>query len=358
MKKIFQFIALLFVIQIQFDSRAQIHPQFLGCKSSLYLSNNKSYPAWQFTFSWEKDSIHKYGGITGHLDIEYAQAKKLNEVGIINWLFFDSLITDTMKIFVLKSTLPSDFSVDQIQRIQFKIGEPACGVLWNYTYWFNLYSACLTSKKTGTNYIGMINGIAGDLQKLMLHSVVFGSGKLFSTAGIRFKNTDSSSILPYLDRSYEMSRSNHLPVLIPSKYDSDDIEGIYFRIGTLGTLDCDFVPPIQFDSTLDAVACGGATCIMWQNTIYVDLSCRNISATLLKKFERPEIKLYPNPGHDFLVIEGAKTETVLTIYDAVGKSIFQKSVNLPIEIIDAQHFATGTYLVRIESRTFKWIKSK
>ncbi|MHA7941743.1 chondroitinase-B domain-containing protein [Formosa sp. 3Alg 14/1] len=76
------------------------------------------------------------------------------------------------------------------------------------------------------------------------------------------------------------------------------------------------------------------------------VSARGISPeTQIASFSEPELALYPNPTTNTVNIRGAKAYHTLTVYDQVGKVIFNRP--LDGETVDISNLKSGMYIFRL-----------
>lgn len=62
----------------------------------------------------------------------------------------------------------------------------------------------------------------------------------------------------------------------------------------------------------------------------------------------PDIKIYPDPATDFLIIEqaGFKEKTSVSIYNLQGHLLLQQAMLQPRESLDISSFASGVYILK------------
>jgi spore germination protein YaaH len=87
---------------------------------------------------------------------------------------------------------------------------------------------------------------------------------------------------------------------------------------------------------------------------------RLIATSGLNNGEIEMPRIYPNPATDYLNIELSQTIEEVSLYDMNGKLLFKVSVNaqsIPIDVVD---FASGTYVLRLKTKSqvteHTWIK--
>ncbi|MDR1347070.1 MAG: T9SS type A sorting domain-containing protein, partial [Prevotellaceae bacterium] len=90
--------------------------------------------------------------------------------------------------------------------------------------------------------------------------------------------------------------------------------------------------------------------------ILVNGTLEILPGTGVDRIETQSLKLYPNPVKESFIIEGITENTPVTISDANGNSVLQRTV-LPNESIWVSHLPQGIYLVRVNGKTVKIIKS-
>jgi hypothetical protein len=76
----------------------------------------------------------------------------------------------------------------------------------------------------------------------------------------------------------------------------------------------------------------------------------------IESVERRKIRLYPNPVKESFRIEGLTTPTQVTITDVSGQTVLQQTVKSD-ESISVGHLPQGIYLVHVNGKTMKIIKS-
>ena len=75
--------------------------------------------------------------------------------------------------------------------------------------------------------------------------------------------------------------------------------------------------------------------------------------TGLSDFNNKDFSVYPNPANEsvFIEFEPANIGSQLVIYDALGRILLEKTLHLEKTSIDLQEFASGTYTIRIGSKS-------
>ena len=75
--------------------------------------------------------------------------------------------------------------------------------------------------------------------------------------------------------------------------------------------------------------------------------------TGLSDFNNKDFSVYPNPAQNivFLNVEADLIGSGLMIYDALGRILLEKTLHLEKTSIDLQEFASGTYTIRIGSKS-------
>lgn len=93
-----------------------------------------------------------------------------------------------------------------------------------------------------------------------------------------------------------------------------------------------------YDSTLTS-SCNPRT-----DTVVVEVkNCSvGISETL-----NSDIKIYPNPANDYLVIEGINQPATFQLYDLAGKSIFQVKLHSGMNRVETRSLANGIYIYKV-----------
>jgi len=63
----------------------------------------------------------------------------------------------------------------------------------------------------------------------------------------------------------------------------------------------------------------------------------------------PEFSVYPNPVHDYLIIETPQTkdESFVTIYNLNGEEMLKKQISGNVTKLDIQSFTDGVYVVKL-----------
>ena len=59
------------------------------------------------------------------------------------------------------------------------------------------------------------------------------------------------------------------------------------------------------------------------------------------------IIVYPNPIENNFILEGAEPGSRLVLYDIAGRELYSKQINTSIENVDVEHFAKGSYVLKI-----------
>lgn len=76
-----------------------------------------------------------------------------------------------------------------------------------------------------------------------------------------------------------------------------------------------------------------------------------------ENIELNEINIYPNPVSNFLYIRTTDNSNIkkITIFDFVGRMVFSK--NLENNCVDLSFLENGTYMVLLDNKVFKIIKT-
>jgi hypothetical protein len=84
------------------------------------------------------------------------------------------------------------------------------------------------------------------------------------------------------------------------------------------------------------------------------LGCSSLSGGVLiastnELMQRLQVKLYPNPAHDELIIEGKAGNCSLVISDVLGEKVFEESINSNgLSVIVIKNFPAGVYFVHLQ----------
>lgn len=72
-----------------------------------------------------------------------------------------------------------------------------------------------------------------------------------------------------------------------------------------------------------------------------------------------DLKLYPNPAQDYLILENDfSTNERLSIYNVNGQKVREQLVVNNLEQIDIHGLSTGFYILRVQTKTLKFVKSE
>jgi len=92
------------------------------------------------------------------------------------------------------------------------------------------------------------------------------------------------------------------------------------------------------------------------STVYYSNNCNNgCSFTNIDDLTYSEIKIYPNPVHDFINIE-SETPVTITLVDMRGKTIFRKEIENKVQRLNMSHIKNGIYLLNYNNKSYKLIK--
>lgn len=72
--------------------------------------------------------------------------------------------------------------------------------------------------------------------------------------------------------------------------------------------------------------------------------------------QRSLLKVYPNPTHGIVYLNGLPQNTKLAVYSIDGKLIFKKESNLQDETVDISNQVSGTYVFVVNNQRFKIFK--
>ncbi|MBR4738374.1 MAG: T9SS type A sorting domain-containing protein, partial [Bacteroidales bacterium] len=67
------------------------------------------------------------------------------------------------------------------------------------------------------------------------------------------------------------------------------------------------------------------------------------------------IKLYPNPASDIVVLEGVEGKAEVTVTDLVGRVVLKQAVSEGRNVIDISALSVGTYFVRVGNSVRKLV---
>ncbi len=93
-----------------------------------------------------------------------------------------------------------------------------------------------------------------------------------------------------------------------------------------------------YDSTLTS-SCNPRT-----DTVVIEV--KNCSVGI-SEHSHPEIKIYPNPAHDYLIIEGVRQPAALQLFDLAGKIALQAELQPAANRIEIKHLASGVYIYKV-----------
>lgn len=79
-----------------------------------------------------------------------------------------------------------------------------------------------------------------------------------------------------------------------------------------------------------------------------------LSAT--KDIQIADIRVYPNPATDYMVVSGLEKETVVRIYSADGKLLSATTAEQGKALLPVSHLAAGQYLLQVKTQIVKFIK--
>jgi hypothetical protein len=66
--------------------------------------------------------------------------------------------------------------------------------------------------------------------------------------------------------------------------------------------------------------------------------------------------VYPNPANNSVSIQSLSEIGLTTIYNSIGKIIFQKNINSNEQQIDLSKLPSGIYILQTQGRQNKFIK--
>jgi hypothetical protein len=67
--------------------------------------------------------------------------------------------------------------------------------------------------------------------------------------------------------------------------------------------------------------------------------------------------VFPNPGNDYLVIQGNSELGMIQIWDATGRLVYKREVKSKIDNVKTDSWIPGVYQIRLSnSRSYRWIK--
>lgn len=114
-------------------------------------------------------------------------------------------------------------------------------------------------------------------------------------------------------------------------------------IGDMNTPKIDFTDPNPFIS--GKVGLRGHNCTAEFDNFAV--TTRSSPSTATENIENGELKIYPNPATNSLVIEGLSGKSQLSVYDIRGVSLLNKLTKSSVCSLDLGQFASGVYFLKI-----------
>ncbi|MBW7913255.1 MAG: T9SS type A sorting domain-containing protein [Taibaiella sp.] len=77
-----------------------------------------------------------------------------------------------------------------------------------------------------------------------------------------------------------------------------------------------------------------------------------------EQYMNDKVKMYPNPAHDVLIIEGMDVGAKIELFDIVGRRIHYHISTLQKEIIDVSQFRVGNYIIQMTSTDGTRVRKK
>jgi hypothetical protein len=146
------------------------------------------------------------------------------------------------------------------------------------------------------------------------------------------------------------SSGNNLQYIINSSAVGSNLTYVLFVNGTPNTL----VGSSPFLFTFP-VAGTYSTCLKVTSASgCIDSTCKSITVipNALENINRAEnLKLYPNPAKDYVVIENLKDRATVKIYNAIGQTVKEEIVSSSANKINVKELQAGLYFVAVKSNT-------
>jgi Secretion system C-terminal sorting domain/PKD domain len=206
-------------------------------------------------------------------------------------------------------------------------------------------------------YAWFLNGNAIPAPTVGLYNQVNNPGlrtlKLIVTDSNNFTKTDSVNLLvrplPNANFTAIVSASNSAQYIVSITSVSALVNYALFVNGTPTPLVGPGPYLISFPSTGSYSVCLKANNLA---TTCIDSVCQTLNVTvgLDKIAKKADIKLYPNPAHDFISIDNVKEKVSLKVFNAIGQLVKEETLttNTKFNIKDLQ---AGIYFVSIKSNT-------
>ena len=70
------------------------------------------------------------------------------------------------------------------------------------------------------------------------------------------------------------------------------------------------------------------------------------SLASVNEFQTTKLNIYPNPAHDYVIIEDADESSTVTIFNSLGAEVLQQKISIS-EHINIQHLPIGLYVVKV-----------
>ena len=71
-----------------------------------------------------------------------------------------------------------------------------------------------------------------------------------------------------------------------------------------------------------------------------------------------EFKIYPNPSHIEITIEGLSSNATISLYDLTGKLIYLETTQHLVHTINIEEFSSGIYFLHIKNNINGFTASK
>ena len=150
--------------------------------------------------------------------------------------------------------------------------------------------------------------------------------------------------------SYAYHNLNGIPegISLYKWYKTDTIGGVLSPIDSAWTVN------YTIDSTLDLgqylvfevtpVAAYGDSATGLPAQVYSDWAIGGLG---IGDHRKPDVKFYPNPVKDLLVVESGEREIILVLADLTGRPVYRTSVGQGTHTLPVAQFSNGTYLLLV-----------
>jgi hypothetical protein len=78
------------------------------------------------------------------------------------------------------------------------------------------------------------------------------------------------------------------------------------------------------------------------------LVVQELGTTRVSDLQRPDVKIYPNPTTNVLILEGFSGTGTITIFDVSGKTLHTQTMIL--RQVEIGHLKSGIYFIRIADK--------